>query len=118
MDIRGILGPVLAFAVGSPLAFFLVFAGVFTDVSSLGDRLLSLALTAGVYAVAGGVMGYLRYHRSLALWLVAPAVFILVWYTTHEPQALLLHTLYGVLAVSATLAGRKLGAATKAQRQG
>jgi len=118
MDSRNVSGAVLAFVLGLPLAFFLVFTGVFTDVSSLADRLLSLSLTGVAYAAAGAVAGYCGRRPSLALWLAAPAVIILVWYTTHEPQGIVLHMLYGVIPVLMSVAGRGLGATLSMRRQG
>jgi len=114
VNLRSIPGAMFGFIAGLPLAFFLVFAGVFSDVFSLADRLVSLALTGGGYAAAGAIAGYMSRRLNLALWLAMPAVIILVWYTTREPQAFVLHLLYGVVAVSASLAGSTLGSRTTA----
>lgn len=107
-----------AILVGTGLAFFFVFAPLFTDgPSSLADpeRLASLALTLGVYLACGILLGFLDPgDLVLASMLAGPGLVLAAFYATSEPGVLGLAALYVILAFAGALGGvRIVGARRK-----
>jgi hypothetical protein len=67
-------------------AIFIVFSGVFTDSSSITERLVSLSITFAVYAILGFIFSsWSRLHPGiLVILLCLPAAVILTWYSIRE----------------------------------
>jgi hypothetical protein len=107
MKLSNLIGYILALAVGCLAAFFILFNVVFTDVFSLVDRLSTFLLVVVVYGIIGGAFGFgsLVNAWKWALWINLPAIVIIAWYTTHEPQRWLLHLAYLALSITATAIG-------------
>ena len=109
---RRIAGRAAAVLVGTGLAFFFVFAPLFTDgPSSVADpeRLASLALTAGVYLACGILLGFLDPgDLLLASLLAAPGLALAAFYATSEPGVLGLAALYVALAFASALGGVRI----------
>lgn len=110
-----------AVLVGCGLAFFFVFAPLFTDgPRSLldGERLASLALLVGVYLACAVILGFLDPgDGALALVLAAPGVLIAAWYGLRETGTLGLAALEAALCLAASYGGVRL-AALKPRRSG
>jgi hypothetical protein len=109
----------VAIAAGAPPAFFLVFAGVFTDAGPPGERVLSLILVTIAYAVLGGLFAYV-WPRGGGKWayaLTAPAVAVLVWYTTREAGQAGLHLAYLITAGLAAWLGAEAVARLRDRRR-
>jgi MFS family permease len=97
----------LALCLGSVVAFFVVFNSIFSDVSSLGDRVATLILTAAVYSVLGAGFGafFQASGWKWGVWISLPALVLVGWYSTHEPDRTLLHLAYlALVAGSASFA--------------
>lgn len=94
-------------------AFYVVFAGVFSDgPASLWhpERLASYALTLGIYglaAAAGARLGGVWWHGWTAL--MGPAAVLLVGYWTREPGTVTLGIAYLIVIAVAVYAGLELG---------
>jgi hypothetical protein len=96
-----VLAYLIALGLGCVAAVFVVFNSIFSDVSSLEDRVATLILTIVVYAVLGASFGaFLRVPGwRWGVWISLPAVVLITWYSTHEPERLLLHLAYLAFAV-------------------
>lgn len=101
-----LLGAVLA-------AFFLSFAGVFTDAPrGVGpERLLSLALVAAAHLLLGFLGKRLAPGRWVGwgLLVAAPSLLVLGWYAGRESSSAGLCVLYGLVALGAALGGAWAG---------
>ncbi|HWG92257.1 MAG TPA: hypothetical protein VNZ52_15510 [Candidatus Thermoplasmatota archaeon] len=113
------LGHALALLLGALAGFFLVFAGVFSDGASPGERYVSYALVVTAYGLLGLALGYAWPRRFLVWTLEAsvPTLLFLAWYTTREPQQALLHFAYAALVVGGSLAGASAGARLRRARE-
>lgn len=102
-----------AMLAGAPPAFFLVFAGVFTDAGSVWERALSLALVAVAYGLLGLVFASFEPDGGAywGIWIASPAVALLVTYAVREPSTLVLDATYLAVAL-----GAAMGAATAMSR--
>src|SRR5438132_1123726 len=99
-----------AVLVGSVLcAFFLTFAGVFTDASPglTFERAFSLGLVAGAHLLLAFLGTRFAPGRWTAWGLLAasPSLLVLAWYAMREPQTLALCATYGLVALIAALGG-------------
>ncbi|HET7480694.1 MAG TPA: hypothetical protein VFJ72_14405 [Rubrobacteraceae bacterium] len=94
-------------AVGVVPAFFLVFVTLFGDSSGLGDYALAYGMTFFAYLLVAFVAGFVwdEGRPVYVLWLVAPAVIVIVWYVTQEPQV----TVLGIGSLAIALVGTLLG---------
>jgi hypothetical protein len=95
------------------LAFFFVFGPLFTDGPSgflNPERLVSYALSFGVYVTAGALLGLARPRSwSIVCALDSTAVFLATLYALKEPDIAGLAVVYGALAVLASALGVWLG---------
>lgn len=95
-------------------AFFLSFAGVFTDAAPglTGERLLSLGLSLAGHLILG-LLGVRLVPGSWVGWgfaVAAPSLLLLAWYAIREPSATILCAVYTLVAVVGGLGGARLGA--------
>lgn len=101
--------------VGVLPAFFLVFNAVFSDAGSAGEIALVVGLIVVTYGVLGAAAGYVTGMWQSGLWLIAPALAIMIPYTFREPGRLLLHAIVINAAVCPALLGAYAG---QLRRQG
>jgi len=109
---------VVAVLAGILPAFFLVFNSVFTDSGGPGERAFAFLLVGIGYGILGLVFGWLEPHERWrwGLWWAAAAVVILVWYTTREPQLVVLNFIVGLIALLAGMGGGEFGSRLRARR--
>ncbi len=96
-----------AVLVGLPPAFFIVFNAIFSDGTSIPERLISFVLIIISYGILGFVVGFIWPERSWrwGIWISLTAFLIVGWYSLRETAYLLLHFSYlAVTAASACLA--------------
>ncbi len=91
-------------------AFFFVFASVFTDGGSTGERAVSFLLIAGAYLLLGLASGAAVRSWKAGVWLSAPAVVMIVLYSVREYDRLLLHAAVVAVAIAFALGGAWGGA--------
>lgn len=104
-----------AVLVGSVLsAFFLTFAGVFTDAAPgfTFERAISLGLVAAGHLLLGFLGTRFAPGRWTAwgLFVAAPSLIVMALYPIRETNALALCALYGIVALLAALGGAWDGA--------
>lgn len=108
-----------AFLIGLIPGFFVVFNSIFSDVTSLSQRILTIATVTAVYATLGFFFGYIgpgtRWAWGIPLSL--PAIMILLLYTFSEPENWLLHLFFAVLAAAASSMSANVAAGLKKQRE-
>ena len=99
----------LAVVIGLPLGFFFVLAPLFTDAPeglAHPERLASYALSAGVYLLAGALLGLLRPRDfSLVCALTACGVFTATALVLSDGEGFALGAIYVVLVVAASAFG-------------
>jgi hypothetical protein len=106
------LGYTLALIIGFVLGVFIVFNAVFSDSnSSASERAMTFLLVIAAYGVTGGLFGYLGTARSWqwGIWLSAPAVLILVWYSFSEQHLIILNLAYIALTLASACAAAYYG---------
>lgn len=100
----------VAVIAGIVAGFFIVFNSIFSDVSDSGERVFSFALVIGVYGILGLLFGFLARSWKAGLALAAPAVLLVVWYSSREPENFPLHVAYIVVTVGTAWVGAYWGA--------
>ena len=120
LKLTSLFGYILALVAGCLAAFFVLFNVLFSDIISPIDRLTTLLLVAVVYGIVGGVFGFGSPGMvwKWALWVDLPAIIIVAWYTTHEPQRWLLHLAYLALSIAATAVGAYAASQLRLRRRG
>ena len=111
MKLTSLIGSILALGVGFLAAFFIIFNALFADIFSPVDRLITLLIVVVVYGIIGGAFGFSAPGSAWkwALWIDLPAIVIVAWYTTREPQRWLLHLAYLVVSIGAAALGAYAG---------
>jgi hypothetical protein len=122
MNVKQLPGYLLAFLVGLPPAFFIVFNAVFSDSSgAVGERLVTYLLTVGAYGLLGLLFGFLAPAASWR-WGVALAAAAVLWmivYSFREPGIVLLNLSYAIVSLlSASLAAKGGALLARARRKG
>lgn len=87
-------------------AFFLVFNAVFSDAGSAAEIGLVIGLIVVAYSLLGAAAGYVTGIWQSGLWLIAPALVIMIPYTFRESGRLMLHA----TVIAATVGPACLGA--------
>ncbi|MDW7649909.1 MAG: hypothetical protein SCK29_08760 [Bacillota bacterium] len=100
-----------ALTVGLFFGFFLVLNAIFSDIFSLGERLLTFALVLIIYSLAGFIWGYFYPGKSWrwSYWLAGPAVLFVLVFSLSEYERLLLHLFYLILTVGSAGGGAYFG---------
>jgi hypothetical protein len=115
--LRRVAWRVAAAVVGVALAFFFVFAPLFTDGPKsfvAGERLLSYGLSFAVYTVAAVLLGLASPRDPLrAAFLAAPGLVIAALYALREPGIAVLAVVYVVLALAGSFLGAHLATLRK-----
>lgn len=106
-------------AVGVVPAIFLVFVTLFGDSSGLRDFAVSYGLTFFAYLLLAFVAGFIwdGERPASAVWLVAPAMLVVVWYVPQEPQVMWLGIGLLVVALVGTLLGVLAGTGIRSRTQ-
>ncbi|MCX7921504.1 MAG: hypothetical protein N3B21_05740 [Clostridia bacterium] len=105
------IGYVLAVVIGILPAFFLVFNSVFTDSTSITERLFTFALVMAVYGILGVIFGLAGVNTSWrwGIYLSSSAILILVLYSFKEPGIIPLSLLYAIMAIVSSCTAAYLG---------
>ncbi len=90
--------------------FFLVFNFMFTDVTSVYERVFSFLLVAVTYLVLGTAFGLAAYAAVMpGIWLSLPALFFVLVYSFKETDSAVINILYAATALVFSLLGSRLG---------
>lgn len=118
ISIRLWLGTFACLAVSLLAAFFAVFNSVFSDVFGAAERFGTYVYVGVVYFVCGFVAGLAGpAHVRRWVWILSvPAVAILLLYTFSEPQNMLIHLGFALLAPFAAFAGARAGARLRTKK--
>lgn len=110
---------VLAFITGLLPGFFLVFNFMFSDVSSLYERILSFLIVIAAYLVLGTAFGLIGgengWKRGLCLSL--PAVILSLLYSFSEAGTALMNLMYAAAAAIPALISANLGSRLAKKRK-
>jgi hypothetical protein len=98
------------FLTGILPGFFLVFNFMFTDVTSVYERVFSFLLVAVTYLLLGTAFGLAAYAAGMAgVWLSLPAILFVLIYSFKETDSALINILYAAVALLFSLIGSRLG---------
>jgi len=89
---------------------------VFSDGGNPSEYYVAIVLISAVYLTFGAVAGFWAVSWRAGLWLTAPAVFIIVFYSLRENHRLLLHLAVIGAAVGPGLLGAYAGERHKHRR--
>jgi hypothetical protein len=108
---KSVLAALLALFLGILPGFFIVFSGVFTDPSTVSERIGSLLIAFFVYGILGLIFGRWTSLPPIGstLLLNATSIIILVWYTFRESGSWPLHLLYLLIGIGGAILGSYIG---------
>lgn len=107
---KKILWSAAEFLVGILPGFFLVFNFMFTDVTSVYERVFSFLLVSVTYLVLGTAFGLAAYAAVMpGIWLSLPALFFVLIYSFKEAHSVAINILYAAAALIFSLLGSCLG---------
>ena len=110
MQGNSLKGRVAALVVGFVVGFFIVLNSIFSDVFTFKERLYSFLLVILFYGVIGLVFSLVSPSWKWGLWLAAPAVLLVIFYSISDGFRPLLYISYIVLTIVCACGGAYLGA--------
>jgi hypothetical protein len=110
---------VVAFITGLLPGFFLVFNFMFSDMSSLYERMLSFLIVLAAYLVLGAAFGLAGGEKGwkCGLYLSLSAVILSLLYSVNEPGTAVLNLMYGAAAAVSAVTSAHLSSKLAKKRK-